>query len=310
MRILSLLPAATEIIYLLGLEDQLVGVSHECDYPLEAKKLPKITSSPITNRLSSLEIDQKVKNLTHRGSSVFHINNNKLKELRPNLIISQELCQICAIPWTQVKKAAKILDSDTKIISLEPESIEDILENILLVGETTDKRKESRKLVENLKKRLQNITSRLANSTRSKNKSLPRVLIIEWLNPLMVAGHWVPEMVEKAGGMNLITKSEQKSYPITLDQIVKSSPDVLIFAPCGFNIKRTLKEKNLIKKIIVHLKLDIENWKFFLMDGSAYLTRPGPRIIDGIEILSEILYPDLFPRKHPYAAWQRLNSGA
>lgn len=307
--ILSLLPAATEVVYLLGLEKYLVGVSHECDYPLEAKLLPKVTSSPVSNNLSSKEINDAVSKLKHKGSGVFHINQKLLAKFKPNLILTQELCDVCAISWTQVQKASKVLEGDVKIISLEPESINDILENILLIGEISHKRQESRKLVKSLKQRLRNIESILPrhfkNSevhwTSSPRNDGKRVLIIEWLDPIMIAGHWVPEMIEKAGGIAVETKVGQKSFPISIDQIVKAKPDIVVFAPCGFDITRTLSEKPLIEKIFYNLKHT--TCKLFLMDGNAYLTRPGPRIIDGVEILTEVLHPEIFPKKHSSLDW-------
>lgn len=301
MRILSLLPAATEIVYLLGQGDQLIGVSHECDYPRKALKLPKITSSPINNDLSSAEIDQKVKNLSHRGNGVYHIHEQKLKKLRPDIILTQEICDVCAISWTEVKKAARVLNGDTKIISLEPESLGDIFANIMLVGESSRKSQESRKIINGLKKRLKNLDSRLKTLATKK----PRVLVIEWLDPLMVAGHWVPEMVEKAFGINLISKKGKKSYPITIDQIIKINPDIIIFAPCGFSIKRILKEKELIESISYNLKPKTRN--LFLVDGNSYLTRPGPRVIDGIEIFAEIFHSEIFPRKHTLNDWREFD---
>ena len=275
MRILSLLPAATEMVYSLGLEKYLV-------------EDPKITSSPISNAMTSLEIDMAVKKLGHRGNGVFHIDQQKLKQLKPDLILTQELCEVCAVSFNQVKKSARILDSNVKIISLEPESVEDILENILLIGETTGSRQQARKVIKNLKNRLKIIDLRLKNL---KNK--PKVLVIEWLDPLMVAGHWVPQMVEMAGGEMLITKRGEKSRRINQAQL-KINPDIVIIAPCGFDIKRTIKEKHLIRKNFS---------KVYLMDGDSYLTRPGPRIVDGIEILSEILYPEIFSRKHSKVDW-------
>jgi iron complex transport system substrate-binding protein len=305
LRILSLLPAATEIIYLLGLEKYLVGVSHECDYPLEARLLPQVTSSPISNELSSQEINKAVAKLKHKGSGVFHIDEKLLRKLNPTLILTQELCDVCAISWTQVKQAAKILDGDVKIISLEPESISDIFENILLIGETSRKSLESRKVVEGLQERLESIQSRLRHLARNHPN---RVLIIEWLDPIMIAGHWVPEIVEKAGGTGVITKPGQKSFPITIDQVIASDPSVIIFAPCGFDIKRILREKSLIEEV-VKISRSYKKYnpaKYFLMDGNAYLTRPGPRIIDGVEILVEILHPEIFSKKHTKSDWQSL----
>ena len=308
LRIVSLLPAATEIVYLLGLEKYLVGVSHACDHPLEAKLLPKITSSKISNSLSSNEINNQVLQSKHSGHGVFHIDEGVLKELKPNIILTQELCEVCAISWTEVKKAARVLESGIKnhesglkIISLEPESIEGILENILLIGESCGKGLESKVSVAGLKRRLNKVESRLQRLARNDVK---RVLMIEWLEPLMVAGHWVPEMVERAGGANVKTKVGDKSYTITPEQIAESAPDYVVFAPCGFDIKRTLREKKLINDL--RLKINDRKVKYYLMDGDAYLTRPGPRIIEGIEILAEILHPRLFPKKHTDDDWRKL----
>lgn len=273
MRILSLLPAATEIVYLLGLEKYLVGVSHECDWPPQAQKKPKVTFS---------------------GQGVCHIKERAFKKLSPNLILTQELCEVCAVGFNQVKKAARILDGQTKIISLEPESVEDILENIMLIGEVTGSRQEARRVVEKLKKRLKIYDLRF-----KKLKKRPNVLVIEWLEPLMVAGHWIPQMIELAGGENLITKPGQKSNIITIHQMLSSNPDILIISPCGFDIERTKKER--IK--INDLRFKIKTPKVFLVDGNSYMTRPGPRIIDGIEILSEILHPDIFLRRYTKKDW-------
>ena len=294
LRILSLLPAATEIVYLLGLEKYLVGVSDNCDYPPQAKSLPKVTECQIDNNLTSRQIDEKVKSLGHRGINVSHLDEVRLKELKPNLILTQDICQVCAVSYTQVQRAARVLDGDTKIISLEPESVEDILDNILLIGEKTGKDKKAKKVLRNLKERLKNLDSKFMIHDSPK----PKVLVVEWLDPIMIAGHWVPEMVEKAGGEMLITKVGEKSHTINLTQM-KLNPDILIFSPCGFDTQRTLKERKVIKKIVKHFK----NAKVYLVDGNSYMTRPGPRIVDGIEILAEILQAEVFLRKHSKKDW-------
>lgn len=231
LRILSLLPAATEIVYLLGLE--------------KYKVKPKVTSSDISNSMSSGEIDQRVKKGVHQGPGVFHIKKNLLKLLKPNLIITQELCKVCAIGFNQVKKAARVLDREVKIISLEPESVEDILENILLVGELSGKNKESILIVKNLKKRLEKLNSKFF----ILNSKKPKVLVIEWLDPIMVAGHWVPEMVELAGGES------------TLSAL---SPDILVIAPCGFDIQRTIQERQFIQNVLD--REHNENVRVYLVD--------------------------------------------
>lgn len=282
LRILSLLPAATDIIKLLGLEKNLVGTEKD------------LATSEISNEMGSSEIDRNVKASIHRGVGVFHIDQEKLKKLKPNIILTQELCRVCAIGFTEVRKAARILDGDVKIVSLEPESVEDILENIQLVGESSGKSQESRKIVEYLRKRLKILDSRLLTLVTK-----PRVLVIEWLDPVMVAGHWVPQMVEFAGGKMLVTKPAERSRRIKLEQM-RERPDIVVIAPCGFDIERIRKEKELLNRVI----RDIGNVRVFLMDGNAYMTRPGPRIVDGVEILAEILHPEI-PGKHKGKGWIR-----
>ncbi|MBI3309135.1 MAG: ABC transporter substrate-binding protein [Candidatus Melainabacteria bacterium] len=305
LRILSLLPAATEMVYLLGLEKYLVGVSDDCDFPPQVKKLPKLTECLIDQNLTSKEIDKKVKNLKHQGINVSHLDEEMLKDLKPDLILTQDICPVCAISYTQVKKAARILDYDTKIISLEPESIEDILENIKVVGEFGGRKKEAVRVIEELRKRLDKVKRKIATGRTKwyipRNDSR-KVLVIEWLDPIMIAGHWAPEMVEKAGGVNLVTKPGERSKIITINQIKVLKPDILIISPCGFDIDRTFKEKELISRIVRGIK-GIRG--AYLIDGNSYMTRPGPRIIDGIEILSEILHPQVFLRKHTKKDWRR-----
>ncbi|TSC85753.1 MAG: iron complex transport system substrate-binding protein [Microgenomates group bacterium Gr01-1014_7] len=259
LRILSLLPAATEIVYSLGLEKYLVG--------------------------------------GYSGRRVFHIKEGLLRKLRPNLILTQDLCEVCAVGFNQVKKAARALKSsnqELRIISLEPQSVEDILQNILTVGKATGSRQQAQKVVINLKKRIENCKLQVENFTK------PKVCVVEWLDPLMIAGHWVPEMVGLAGGENLIAKPGQKSKILTLHQIVASKPDILIISPCAFDIDRTIIEKELISKIGNALG---EAARIVIVDGNSYMTRPGPRIVDGIEILAEILHPDIFPRKYTKKDW-------
>lgn len=305
MRILSLLPAATEMVYLLGLENQLVGVSHDCDYPPQVKNISKLTSSPISNAMSSLEIDMAVKKLGHRGNGVLHIDQKMLKRLNPDLILTQELCEVCAVGFNQVQKAARILDGEVKIISFEPESVEDILENILLVGQVMSEaragalgyRLQAQKAVQKLKKRIENLKLKIVNSTK------PKVCVVEWLDPVMAAGHWVPEMIKVAGGLNLVSKMGEKSRKINVAQKQLNS-DILIISPCGFDIKRTIRERFMINDL--RLKINNKNTKIYLVDGNSYMTRPGPRIIDGIEILSEIIHPEVFKRRYTKKDWIQL----
>ncbi len=298
MRILSLLPAATEIVYLLGLEKYLVGVSHECDFPAEVKGKLKVTSADISNAMSSKEIDQRVKKVGHSGRGVFHIKEGVLKKLRPDLILTQELCEVCALGFTAVRKAARILEGEVKIISLEPQSVEDILKNIMLIGEATGSRQQARKVVRGLRNRIRNLKLEVRNSTK------PKVCVIEWLDPIMVAGHWVPQMVEIAGGDNLLAKRGEQSKAVKIDQIKSVKVDILIISPCGFDIKRIIKEEKLVVDIMKQVKHT--GSKAYLMDGASFMTRPGPRIVDGAEILAEILHPEIFKRKHAEKDWRSL----
>ena len=271
LRILSLLPAATEMVYLLGLEKYLVGVSSDCDYPPQVKRILKVTSSIISNAMSSLQIDQAVKSLVHRGSGVFHIDQEKLKKLKPNLILTQELCEVCAVGFNQVKKAARILDGEVKIVSLEPESMEDILSNIRVVGEFGGKEKEAVRVVRELRERIEKISSRI----HSNNK--PKVCVVEWLDPLMVAGHWVPEMVEVVGGINLVTRKGERSNNLIMKQLQQLNPDILIISPCGFDIQRTLKERKLIVRVL--REFGAVRGGVYLVDGNSYMTRPGQGLL-------------------------------
>lgn len=301
-RIISLLPAATEMVYLLGLGQSLVGVSEDCDFPQVIKRIPSLTTAVLTDKLSSGQIDQRVRKLAHQGQSVFHLDQLKLQELKPDLVLSQELCSVCALPAAAVAKAAREIKSDFKTLSLESESVGDIFNNIRTVAKFTRRQKAASKSIKQLKFRLSKIK---LQTQKQLNK--PTVLIIEWLDPLMVAAHWVPEMVELAGGKMLIGKKGKKSEPVTWSQIIKANPDILILAPCGFSIKRTKKELGLIIKNPQFGQLTAyQSNQVYLVDGNAYLTRPGPRIVDGIEILAEIFYPRIFKRSYKQRDWQKI----
>ncbi len=289
------------MVYLLGLEKSLVGISDDSDFPSEVLKLPKITTTTIGPNLSSLEIDKRVKAAKHRGSSVFHIERTLLAELAPDLIVTQELCPVCAPAFTDVEKVAKQILKNTKIISLEPHSISDILKNVRTVGELTKTKQKATEIIAQLQSRLSLIVKQVSSQKK------PSVLIIEWLDPVMIAGHWVPEMVERAGGTMLIAKKKEPSQYIVWDDVLRLDPDCIIIAPCGFSIKRTLEEINLIKQKKDFKKLKAyKNNHIFLVDGNAYLTRPGPRIIDGVEIMAEIFHPAVVKRKYPPSAWQSI----
>ncbi len=296
-RIVSLIPSATEIVYLLGLGENLVGRSHDSNFPVDALKKKVISQPAIEENLNSLEIDKAVKNLVHHGNSVFHIDQKKLKRLKPDLILTQELCRVCAPTFTEVSQSAKILNSETKIVSLEPKTLTDVFENIKIVAEHAGVSDLSRPLIERLRYRVDSIPP------KHKNFRKPTVLVIEWLNPIMIAGHWVPEMVEIAGGNLLLSKKGEKSRYADWYEIVNANPDVIIFAPCGFGIERIKKEIYLFKYRSGWDNLKaVKRKQVFYMDGDAHLTRSGPRLVDGIEILSRIINPSLYGYPKPNEA--------
>lgn len=289
MRILSLIPAATEIVYLLGLGNKLVGRSHDSNFPHQVRSLPVLTEADINPYLSSREIDDAVMRAVHTGRSLFHINQNLLWELKPTLILTQELCRVCAPSFNEVQKAARILNGKVSILSLEPHSIEETFQNILTVGEYTGTLAKAFEVVEALKAELSGINTKLAIM---KKGLLPKIVVVEWLDPVMIAGHWVPEMVEISGGIPLLSQKFKKSRRSSWKEIKTAKPEVLIIAPCGFDIRRTKIE--LGNSLLPHSLIKEGMGEFYLVDGDAYLTRPGPRLVEGVKILAKIFHPEIF----------------
>ncbi len=269
--------------------EDLVAISHDCDWPLEVRKKPILSEAVVHQELSSLEIDRVIRESLHNGMSVYHLDAERLAELKPDLILTQELCEVCAPSFSDVERAAKILDAPPKIISLEPQRVYDILGNIALIGELTDRKVEADQLIASLTRRIDRIMD-LAEGA----DEWPRVLALEWLSPLFVAGHWVPEMIEWAGGIPL-GEPEEPSVEITWDDVERFDPEILVLMPCGFSPERTLQE--------IELLADYENWKelravkherVYITHGTHYFNRPGPRIVTGLEILAAITQPELF----------------
>ena len=291
MRIVSLLPSSTEILFALGLGDQVVAVSHDCDHPPEAKEKPALSQSALggvnPGRSTSREIDEAISKQLHKGQSIYHLDQDLLRRLEPDLILTQELCVVCAPSFSQVRKAARVLKDEVQLISLEPNRLGDIFENIRLVGEVTQRKEEAERFIEKLKSRIHQVVS----LTRGVNQR-PRVFCMEWLDPPMVAGHWVPEMVRLAGGEDGLGREGDASYKIEWEEIFRYDPEVVLFMPCSFGLERTLEE---LKRFPFP-----KGWKeinankegqCFAVDGASYFNRPGPRIIDGLEILAQILHP-------------------
>jgi len=304
MRIVSLLPSSTEIVYELGLGADLVGVSHDCDYPPEVKEKICLTSIDIDPaKASSAAVNEWVSGRVHSGTSIYHIDPAALKKANPDLILTQELCEVCAPSFTEVKSACKILDGDRKIISLEPTSLDHILDSILTVGKATGKEAKAEQLVRSMRDRIKKIEDLLSNAN-----SCPEVACLEWLDPIFSAGHWVPEMISKARGIDRLTRSSRPSLRIEWDQILEYNPATVILMPCGFNLEKTIQEANSITRYSGWERLRaVQNHQVFAVNGTAYFNRPGPRIVEGIEILTEILHPELVSGIAPANSYKRLD---
>ena len=289
MRIVSLLPSATEIVCTLGLTESLVGISHDCDYPPAIRSRPVLSEAIVTTDLPSGFIETRIRGQIHRGTSVYHLDEAQLASLRPDLILTQELCRVCAPSYTLVQQAAKVLDAPARIASLEPRTLSDILDNILLIGDLTGAGDRAGLVTSNLRRRIEHVRARAAGLPR------PRVVCIEWLDPIYVGGHCVPEMVGIAGGQDVLGKAGEPSFVADWTQVVEAQPDVVVVMPCGFDVVRTRREIGLLTARPGWGDLPaVRGGRVYLTDASSYFNRPGPRIVTGLETLAAILHPGAF----------------
>jgi iron complex transport system substrate-binding protein len=281
----ALTPSATEIVCALGLADALVGISHDCDYPSEIRGRTVLSGAVVAPEMPSGAIDAAIRAQVHNGMSVYHLDAGRLGALRPDLILTQELCEVCAPSFTEVRQAARILADRTRLVSLEPHGLDDILETIALVGDLAGAPRAARQLVLELRDRIEKVRRLPAPEPR------PRVACLEWLDPLFVAGHWVPEMVTLAGGFDGLGRPREKSVPVSWDAVRAYDPEIIVVAACGFDVARTRLE--------VPLLTDRPGWRdltavrkgrVYLADGGAYFSRPGPRVVHGLECLSAIIH--------------------
>jgi len=290
-KIISLLPAATEIVCALGLENNLVGRSHECDFPASVKRLPVCSDANIPDNLGSAAIDTKVKELLYDALSIYTVNREKIKELAPDVVITQAQCEVCAVSLKEVEEALEnYLDKDAHIISLQPDKLDDIFEDIRKVASALDVAESGERLIEDLTERIDIIRHKLKFIDTK-----PTVACIEWLEPLMVSGNWVPEMVSIAGGTSVLAEVGKHSSFVKWEDIQQSDPDIILVMPCGFSVERTMKEIDLLlqRPGFAELKA-VKNNRLYIADGNQYFNRSGPRIVDSIEILAEIIHPKQF----------------
>jgi iron complex transport system substrate-binding protein len=288
MRICSLLPSATEVIALLGLSDELVGISHECDYPPSVRSVPIMVEPMIPpHGLASADIDQQVRQLVTSGQRLYRLKDHLLRQARPDLVLSQDLCHVCAVTPDQLQDALCSLPHQPTVLTLNPSTVHDVIDDVVRIGNAAGRSAEGHRLAAHLRERLEAVRARVQNISRR-----PRVVCIEWLSPLYVAGHWVPEMVQLAGGQDVLAQPGSPSRVVTWDEVLAAAPDVLILMPCGFSVERTQTE-------LFKLMQQPDHWRLspalaehtYLVDASSYFSRPGPRLIDGIELLAAILHP-------------------
>ena len=301
-RIISLIASATEIACALGFERQLVGRSHECDYPPSVKQLPQLTSPKFKVEGTSLEIDQRVKAILLEALSVYRVDPRLLDELKPTHIITQSQCEVCAVSLKDVEQAVcDLTSSKPVIVSLEPNALDDVWADILRVGEALGAAERAEQLVDELQSRMDDVVQRT-----HWLDSNPSVAYIEWIEPLMAGGNWMPELVEMAGGVNLFGEAGKHSPRMTWEELVARDPDIIFVSPCGFDIARTLQEMHSLSGRPEWKSLKaVPAGRVFVADGNQYFNRPGPRLAESLEILAEIIHPNVFHFGHEGSGWVR-----
>ena len=284
MRIVSLVPAATEIAWAIGAGPDLVAVTHDCDYPPAARDLPRVTGSTIATGTSSAAIDAAVRTAAERGESTFHLDGDALVRARPDVLLGQTLCAVCAVTVAQVPRA---LDAAPDIVPLYGDSLEGILADVLRVGDALGRGAAARELVAALRERIARTEARVSGARR------PSVVCLEWLAPLFGVGHWVPEQVTAAGGVELLGRPLARSAEVTMEQVAAADPEFLFLMPCGFDAERAVRESAELRAHPLWRDLAaVRAGNVYALDGNAYFSRPGPRVVDGVELLASILHPD------------------
>ncbi len=289
MRICSLLPSATEIAFALGLGESVVAVTHECDYPPAATKLPRVTRTPIHNGMDSRDIDTAVMAAVAQGESLYRIDMEVLRELQPDLILTQQLCEVCAVSVGEVRRALAGLPSQPRVVNLEPRSLDGIIENIFDVADETGTNAAAAEVVAGLRMRMEMVRRRAPTLHR------PRVFCMEWADPLFCGGHWMRELVEIAGGRDDLSLEHQPSRRIEWQQVREFAPEVLVLTCCGFDVARMRREVELLAgNPGFHEIPAVRAGRVYVTNAMAYFSRPGPRIVDSLEILAHLIHPEAF----------------
>ena len=294
VRIVSFLPAATEITYALGAGDYLVGRSHECDYPSQVKSLPVVSRPSLAiDELAQTDIDAAVSAKLASGQSLYLVDEKLLKQLRPDFVFTQDLCQVCAPSGNELTRALAEMSPRPTMLWLTPRNISEIEENILSIGDATDRIGKAKDLVERNRRRISEVEQAVRDAKPR------RVVFLEWIDPFFCAGHWVPEMIAAAGGYDPIGQSGADSRRMTWDEIIAAHPEVIIVAPCGYGLADSMKQANELR--------NRTSATVYAVDANGYFARPGPRVAEGVELLGHIFHPQLVPWDHAHQPWARVD---
>jgi len=303
MRIVSLLPSATETLFALGFDDEIVGVSHECDFPPKAKTKTCVVRSRLPKDVAPAETDRLVREHVERGESIYAVDGNLLEALKPDLVITQDLCHVCAATPDELAAALAHMSKQPEVLSLDPLDLGDVWRDILWIGEATGRRERAQEFVEKIGAHLAQI-----NAHVSQTRDRPRAVLLEWLDPFYVGGHWVPEMISRAGGSNLLGKTKTPSRRVTLEEVVAAAPEVLLIGPCGYNAEQGRNEY-----LSMHFPDTwrtipaVRDGRVFALDANAVVSRPAGRLVTGIEAMAKAMHPELRVRKKAELALLRVS---
>ncbi|MCS6303550.1 MAG: cobalamin-binding protein [Nitrospira sp.] len=287
MRICSLIPGATEVVAALDLADRLVGISHECDFPASIRHIP-VMIEPLVGKdgESGRELDRQVKELVASGQRLYRLNEDAFYRARPNLILTQDLCHVCSITPDQLTRAIESLQHRPEVLTLSPTTLDDMIHDIERIADAADVLAKGRALTKELRRRVDHVRTEI-----SRTSSRPRVVCLEWLDPLYVAGHWVPEMVELAGGRDVLGSQNDPSHETTWHAVEAARPDVILVMPCGYSVERTVNELRHVGQAGGAWRQVCRRTELYVVDASSLFSRPGPRLVDGVELLAAILHP-------------------
>ena len=293
-RIVSFLPAATEIAYALGAGDEIVGRSHECDYPAQVQRLPVVSKPALAiGEMNQVEIDNAVAAQLASGESLYQVDEILLRDLAPDVVFTQDLCQVCAPSGTELTRALRDLPSKPQVLWLTPRTIQEIEQNILEIGRATGRALEAESLIADNRERIENVRRIVSRAP------LVRVAFLEWTDPVFCPGHWVPEMIAAAGGADPSGQPGGDSHRITWDSVAAGSPEVVVVAPCGYDLARSREAAESVRRI--------PGARIVAVDANAYFARPGPRVAEGIEVLAHLFHPEIFPWPHDSQPWSEIS---